>query len=38
MPEGALALAQLVVYLCASPKSNTVYSAYEDVVKDIPFG
>jgi putative ATPase len=28
MPEGALALAQLVVYLAAAPKSNAVYKAY----------
>ena len=38
MPEGALALAQLVVYLCASPKSNTVYAAYEQIIKDIRAG
>jgi putative ATPase len=28
MPEGALALAQLVVYLAGAPKSNAVYRAY----------
>ena len=28
MPEGALALAELVVYLAAAPKSNAVYLAY----------
>ena len=28
MPEGDLALAQAVVYLCAAPKSNAVYTAY----------
>src|ERR1039457_1251538 len=29
MPEGDLALAQAVVYLCAAPKSNAGYMAYE---------
>ena len=28
MPEGALALAELVVYLAAAPKSNALYLAY----------
>ncbi len=28
LPEGALALAQLVVYLAAAPKSNALYMAY----------
>jgi putative ATPase len=28
MPEGNLALAQAVVYLCAAPKSNALYTAY----------
>ena len=28
LPEGALALAELVVYLAAAPKSNAVYTAY----------
>jgi len=28
LPEGALALAELVVYLAAAPKSNAVYAAY----------
>jgi putative ATPase len=28
MPEGALALAELVIYLSAAPKSNAVYLAY----------
>jgi putative ATPase len=32
MPEGALALAQLVVYLSAAPKSNAVYKAYGEAV------
>jgi putative ATPase len=34
MPEGALALAELVVYLAASPKSNAVYRAYGEAVAD----
>ncbi|HEY6555374.1 MAG TPA: replication-associated recombination protein A [Vicinamibacteria bacterium] len=34
MPEGALALAELVVYLAAAPKSNAVYRAYGEAVKD----
>lgn len=38
MPEGALALAQLVVYLAACPKSNTLYKAYQSVVSDIRSG
>ncbi|NDE83083.1 MAG: replication-associated recombination protein A, partial [Chlamydiia bacterium] len=29
-PEGELALAQAVVYLCLSPKSNAIYAAYTD--------
>ena len=28
LPEGALALAELVVYLALAPKSNAVYRAY----------
>src|SRR5450631_450266 len=35
MPEGDLALAQAVVYLCAAPKSNAVYMAYNAVQKDV---
>jgi putative ATPase len=35
MPEGALALAQAVVYLGLAPKSNALYRAYGEVVKDI---
>ena len=35
MPEGALALAQAVVYLCQAPKSNAVYRAYGSVLKDV---
>ncbi len=34
LPEGALALAQLVVYLAAAPKSNALYRAYGEAVKD----
>jgi putative ATPase len=34
MPEGALALAELVVYLAAAPKSNAVYLAYDAASRD----
>ncbi|MBS1815587.1 MAG: replication-associated recombination protein A [Acidobacteria bacterium] len=34
-PEGELALAQAVVYLCLAPKSNAVYVAYGDVKADV---
>ena len=34
LPEGALALAELVVYLAAAPKSNAVYRAYGEAVRD----
>jgi putative ATPase len=34
MPEGALALAELVVYLAAAPKSNAVYKAYGEAVQE----
>lgn len=34
-PEGDLALAQAVVYLCQAPKSNAVYKAYGAVQKDV---
>jgi putative ATPase len=34
LPEGALALAELVVYLAAAPKSNAVYTAYGAAVAD----
>jgi putative ATPase len=34
-PEGALALAQAVVYLCQAPKSNAVYRAYSRVLSDV---
>jgi len=35
MPEGNLALAQAVVYLCAAPKSNALYKAYGAVQHDV---
>ena len=35
MPEGNLALAEAVVYLCKAPKSNALYRAYEKVKEDI---
>jgi len=34
LPEGALALAELVVYLAAAPKSNAVYVAYGEASRD----
>jgi len=34
LPEGALALAQLVVHLAAAPKSNAVYVAYGEASQD----
>src|SRR5207245_10319026 len=34
MPEGALALAQLVVYLSAAPRSNALYVAYSEAAQD----
>ncbi len=34
MPEGALALAELVVYLSAAPKSNALYVAYAEAAED----
>jgi putative ATPase len=34
-PEGDLALAQAVVYLALSPKSNAVYTAYGAILSDI---
>jgi putative ATPase len=34
-PEGDLALAEAVIYLCLAPKSNAVYTAYADVQQDI---
>lgn len=35
LPEGALALAELVVYLSLAPKSNAVYRAYGRAVEDV---
>jgi putative ATPase len=35
MPEGNLALAQAVVYLALSPKSNALYTAYGAVQEDV---
>jgi putative ATPase len=35
LPEGKLALAQCVVYLAAAPKSNSIYTAYSEVVSDV---
>jgi putative ATPase len=35
MPEGNLALAQAVVYLCVAPKSNALYTAYGAVLQDV---
>ena len=34
-PEGDLALAEAVVYLCLAPKSNSVYTAYSAVQAEI---
>jgi putative ATPase len=34
LPEGALALAQAVVYLAAAPKSNALYVAYGEAARD----
>lgn len=35
LPEGALALAQLTVYLAAAPKSNRIYEAFSAAKKDV---
>jgi putative ATPase len=35
MPEGGLALAEAVVYLSLAPKSNALYTAYNEVQADI---
>lgn len=35
MPEGSLALAQVVTYLATAPKSNALYIAYTKVQEDI---
>lgn len=34
-PEGELALAQATIYLATAPKSNAVYIAYQQALKDI---
>ena len=34
-PEGELALVETAVYLATAPKSNAIYRAYKDVMKDI---
>jgi putative ATPase len=34
-PEGDLALAQAVIYLCQAPKSNAAYSAYGAALRDV---
>jgi putative ATPase len=35
LPEGALALAELVVYLALAPKSNAIYRAYGEARADV---
>jgi putative ATPase len=35
MPEGALALAQVAVYLALAPKSNALYTGYGAAVGDV---
>ena len=35
MPEGALALAEAVVYIALAPKSNALYTAYGTVLEDV---
>ena len=35
MPEGALALAEVAVYLALAPKSNALYVAYGEVAADV---
>ncbi|HUU62834.1 MAG TPA: replication-associated recombination protein A [Dehalococcoidia bacterium] len=35
MPEGNLALAEAAVYLATAPKSNSLYSAYSNVQRDV---
>lgn len=34
-PEGELAIAQAVVYLACAPKSNAVYTAFKQVMRDV---
>ena len=38
MPEGNLALAEAVVYLATAPKSNSLYTAYSAVKKEVTAG
>jgi putative ATPase len=38
MPEGGVALAQLVTYLAAAPKSNAVYVGYGEAVREVRQG
>jgi putative ATPase len=38
MPEAGVALAQLVTYLAAAPKSNAVYKGYGDAVREVRQG
>ena len=38
MPEGNLALAEAVVYLATAPKSNSLYTAYSRVKKEVEEG
>ncbi len=38
MPEGALALAQAVVYLALSPKSNALYKGYKKTSREVARG
>ncbi len=35
IPEGKLALAQAVAYLALAPKSNALYTAYEEAARDV---
>jgi putative ATPase len=35
LPEGKLAIAELVIYLAAAPKSDAVYRAYQKIVRAI---
>lgn len=34
-PEGELAIAQAIIYLAAAPKSNAVYTAFNQVLRDV---
>jgi len=38
MPEGGVALAQLVAYLAAAPKSNAAYAGYGEAVREVRQG